>query len=168
MQFTRNDWGLVKLQPYRQQSVANRLNFKLSKRFYGPFQITDRVGQVAYKLLLPQESKIHPVFNVSLLKLYKGDRFNQHQLDLPSLSFNNRPIPEPASVLQARQIISQGEVVNQVLIKWKGLLEEDNSWENIQDIKQLFPNFNLEDKVILGGDSIDMVGERKKAQKKSK
>lgn len=57
------DWVYVKLQPHRQQSASGSLHHKLSKRFYGPFLVTERIGQVAYKLQLPASSKIHHVFH---------------------------------------------------------------------------------------------------------
>ena len=41
---------------------------KLQKRFVGPFQILDTVGQQAYRLALPNEWKIHPVFPCLLIK----------------------------------------------------------------------------------------------------
>ncbi|XP_074342200.1 uncharacterized protein LOC141679658 [Apium graveolens] len=40
----------LKLQPYRQHSLARRPCEKLSARFYGPFSILERVGNVAYRL----------------------------------------------------------------------------------------------------------------------
>ena len=47
---------------------------KLSPRFIGPFPITERVGEVAYKLALPpQLANIHPVFHVSMLLKYIYD-----------------------------------------------------------------------------------------------
>ena len=45
---------------------------KLQKRFVGPFQITEVIGQQAYRLALPEDWKIHPVFHVSLLKDWKS------------------------------------------------------------------------------------------------
>jgi hypothetical protein len=41
--------------------------------YCGPFEILDRVGNVAYKLVLPPTIKAHNVFHVSLLKKYVHD-----------------------------------------------------------------------------------------------
>ena len=42
---------------------------KLSPRFIGPHEITERVGLVAYQLALPSElENIHDVFHVSMLR----------------------------------------------------------------------------------------------------
>ena len=46
---------------------------KLKPRFVGPFQVIKMVGENAAELQLPDAMKLHPVFNVELLKLYTGD-----------------------------------------------------------------------------------------------
>ncbi|KAI5435142.1 hypothetical protein KIW84_021827 [Lathyrus oleraceus] len=62
------DWVYLRLQPYRLKSLSKKRNKKLSPRFYGPYQIIKQIGSVEFKLDLPPERKIHPVFHVSLLK----------------------------------------------------------------------------------------------------
>ena len=47
---------------------------KLAPRYIRPFEIRLRVGEVAYRLVLPPElSRIHPVFHVSMLRKYIFD-----------------------------------------------------------------------------------------------
>ena len=47
---------------------------KLSPRYVGPYEILQRVGEVAYELELPTElASVHPVFHVSMLKKCLGD-----------------------------------------------------------------------------------------------
>ena len=47
---------------------------KLAPRYIGPFEIRARVGEVAYRLVLPPGlSRIHPVVHVSMLRKYIAD-----------------------------------------------------------------------------------------------
>ena len=41
-------------------------------RYYGPFRIVKRFGEVAYELVLPANSRVHNVFHVSHLKKALG------------------------------------------------------------------------------------------------
>lgn len=54
--FAIGDWVYLKLRPHRQASLSQRIYSKLSPRYYSPFQIIDRYGEVVYKLHLPPHS----------------------------------------------------------------------------------------------------------------
>ncbi|GMJ02256.1 hypothetical protein HRI_003894800 [Hibiscus trionum] len=71
------DWVFVRLQPYRHLSLRLHRNQKLSPRFFGPYQVVQRIGNVAYKLELPASTHIHPVFHISQLKLCHGQPSHQ-------------------------------------------------------------------------------------------
>ena len=64
VQFEEGEMVYV-LRPYRQKSLAKQRNEKLSPRFYGPYKVLARIGPVAYRLELPSQTSIHPVFHVS-------------------------------------------------------------------------------------------------------
>lgn len=100
--FEVGEWVYLRLQPYRHSSVALRRNLKLSPRFFGPFQITQRVGEVAYKLNLSKTSKIHPMFHVSNLKPALGGN-NPQGTSLPEMDGSSGVVgPFPQAVLDRR------------------------------------------------------------------
>ena len=142
--FQVGDMVYIKLQPYRQQSLVKRVNEKLSPRFYGPYPVLERIGQVAYKLRLPPGSKIHPVFHISQLKKAVGA--GHQPTNLPSQLTADLVLEvEPWAVLGVRN--SQANM--EVLIHWKGLQDYEATWESFEEVHLRYPNFHLEDKVNL-------------------
>jgi hypothetical protein len=152
-EFNVGDFVLVKLQPYRQTTVANRSNHKLSLKYFGPFPVIARVGSVAYKLQLPSAARIHPVFHISQLKQYKGDTIDAYY-PLSEITTELGPILQPESVLQARTVLKGPISAPQVLIKWQGLDASVATWEDKSEMREHYPNFNLEDNIVVNGGSI--------------
>lgn len=153
VEFQIGDLVLVKLQPYRQHSLVLCKNQTLGLRYFGPFPVLERIGAVAYKLLLPPAAKIHPVFHVSLLKPCKGDHSSQY-LPLPLMSSEQGPVPLPQTVLQSRTILRNDQPVKQVLVHWEGMPESAATWEDWLPLARDYPFLNLEDKVIVNGGSV--------------
>jgi len=101
---------------------------KLSDRRLGPFKITQKHGH-AYRLnLLPEWSRIHPVFNEVLLTPYIPPQF-------PNQTDEGRPLPK---ITQDGTKLFEIETIENVrrrgrglqfLIKWKGYPAEENTWE---------------------------------------
>jgi hypothetical protein len=124
--FEVGDWVYLRLQPYKQHSIVQRKNLKLSPRFYGPYQIEERIGGVAYCLNLPSTSLLHPVFHVSVLKKKLGAR-NLLVTTIPPLTVGGGPQAEPEEILQRRLKKKNGRAVSELLVKWKGLEVVDAS-----------------------------------------
>nr|XP_011457304.1 PREDICTED: uncharacterized protein LOC105349388 [Fragaria vesca subsp. vesca] len=73
LEFQVGDWVILKLSPWKGVIQFGKRG-KLSPRYIGPYEITERVGPVAYRLRLSLElSKIHDVFHVSMLHKYVAD-----------------------------------------------------------------------------------------------
>jgi len=143
--FEVGQWVHVKLRPHRQTSISGSSQSKLTKRFFGPFEITERIGPVAYHLKLPNSSKIHPVFHCSLLRCYYGP-LPPIAHNLPPTTQGNQPILEPLAILAQKDDTTTSSPTSLVLVQWKGLPPEETSWEPLLAISD---KLHLEDKVSL-------------------
>ncbi|KAL5137276.1 hypothetical protein HKD37_10G027668 [Glycine soja] len=120
---------MIKLRPHTQSSTSgvSTSYSKLVKRFYEPYQVLDQIGKVAYKLLLPERSRIHPAFHCSFLKpFHQTSEEDCVPLALPSNDVENQP----------------------VLVQWAGLSLDDITWEDWEELKTVY---HLVDKVFLDG-----------------
>ncbi|XP_026411128.1 uncharacterized protein LOC113306400 [Papaver somniferum] len=151
-EFQVGDKVYLNIQPYRQASIALRRNLKLAAKFYGPLNILQKIDNVAYKLDLPPEARIHPIFHVSQLKKQLGNSITPSPT-LPSLDTNGQILVIPAAVLDTRTIIRRGVYVPQLLIRWTNATNEDSTWEDTKNISHHFPKSILEDKDLLLGEA---------------
>ncbi|XP_075101120.1 uncharacterized protein LOC142176753 [Nicotiana tabacum] len=128
------DLVYLKLQPYRQASMAMRKNLKLCAKYYGPYTVLKKVGLVAYQLDLPHGSQIHPVFHISQLKRRVGPAIVPNQQPLVCDS-DGRVLVQPLAILKRRMVKFNNAATVKVLVQWTNLSEEEATWEDWGYIK---------------------------------
>ena len=92
----------------------------------GPFEITEVLGPVTYRLRLPNSWRIHNVFHATLLRSYKentvyGQNFNKPPPELAE----GEEVYEIETILNHRK---RGRGY-QYYVKWRGYPISDASWE---------------------------------------
>ena len=100
-------------------------NLKFAQKREGPFEITEVLSPITYRLRLPKVWNIHPVFHTSLLSPYC-----ENPVHGP-----NFPAPPPDLITREEEykiewILRHHGPLNRrsFLIQWKGYLAEEDSW----------------------------------------
>ncbi|MCO5556315.1 hypothetical protein L7F22_009862 [Adiantum nelumboides] len=110
LKLKENDWVLLRFEKarLRKKKGKERLYPKLSMRYYGPFQITERINDVSFRLRLPDTWKIHNAFHVSLLKPFRGDVPNDGEPDEQPEVEENEEILVPEQILAHKDTKTKG------------------------------------------------------------
>ena len=115
---------------------------KLSPRFIGPFKIVERVGEVAYRLELPNQlSDVHDVFHISQLK--KGLKpHNKEPLSMEGLEVKeDLTITEhPIKILDTLAWVTRNRVIRMCKVQWSNHTEEEATWEREDELKEEYPH----------------------------
>jgi len=114
---------------------------KLCLRFIGPFEILERVGQVAYRLALPPNlSSVHPVFHVSMLRKYVHDPSHIIQLQSVQLDENLSYTEQPVTIMDKRVKHLRSKDVVSVKVAWRGPAREEMTWEPETIMREKYPH----------------------------
>jgi hypothetical protein len=112
---------------------VNQPTAKLAPRRHGPFKITQVMSAVNYRLELPTQWSIHPVFHIDLLTPYKETIMHG-----PNFT---RPTPElidgeeeysVEKILDSRHFGRRRRL--QYLVKWEGYPDAENMWVDKDDV----------------------------------
>jgi hypothetical protein len=103
---------------------------KLCPKWIGPFTIVKRYGPVTFKLDLPDDWRMHPVFHISLLKPFeKGPDYHAPK---PVKVIDGEPEWEISAIVKHRYTTHGA---TEFLVHWKGFGPEWQTW---------IPEHNLE------------------------
>lgn len=119
---------------------------KLSPKFIGPYEILERVGEVAYRLALPPElERVHKVVHISQLRRYISDPSHVLQLEIlhldDKLSYKEVPVEIPYTKVRK----TRGGKTQLVKVLWSNHKTEEATWEAEKAMREKYPH--LFDKV---------------------
>jgi hypothetical protein len=99
---------------------------KLAPKREGPFSITEVLSPLSYRLKLPSQWRIHPVFHAALLSPYRET--NEHG---PNFLEPPPDLIEGEKEYEVEAIIAHKKVgrTTRYLVKWKDYPTSENSWE---------------------------------------
>ncbi|KAL0534123.1 hypothetical protein IC582_028404 [Cucumis melo] len=135
LEFEVGDKVFLKVAPMRGVVRFERRG-KLSPRFVGPFEILERIGPVAYRLVLPPSlSTVHDVFHVSMLRKYVPDP--SHAVDYEPLEIdeNLSYTEQPVEVLSREVKTLRNKEIPLVKVLWRNHRVEEATWEREDDMR---------------------------------
>ena len=114
----------LKLEGIDFEIFKRRPNKKLGNLWFGPFEILEQISPVSYKLDLPHNTKIHPVFHVDRLKTYNTTQ------DLTGVATRLPPVKDDVYVVEGILDERVRYRKREFLIHWRGYSElYDSTWE---------------------------------------
>ena len=112
---------------------------KLSPRYIGPFEIFERIGQVAYRLDLPEElSRVHNVFHISMLRKYISNP--SHVIEAPEIELRDDLSYEEqlVQILGREEKELRNKTISLVKVLWRNHLVEEATWEREDQMRSQY------------------------------
>jgi hypothetical protein len=95
-----------------------------------PLHIIEKLSPLAYRLALPEESRIHDVVSIIHLKKFKGSGEGIRPLPIIVDETEEWEVER----IDGERVNAQG--VNEFLVKWHGYGEQERSWEPISHLER--------------------------------
>ncbi|KAM1074959.1 hypothetical protein ACFX13_020178 [Malus domestica] len=129
----------LKLSPWRGVVRFGKRD-KLSPRYIGPYEIIERIGEVAYRLELPLElSKVHNVFHVLMLRHYVSDPSHVIPPQPLEINLDLTYNEEPVTILDWKDKVLRNKTVSLVKVLWRNHSVKEATWETEDRMREMYP-----------------------------
>ncbi|GJS96771.1 putative reverse transcriptase domain-containing protein [Tanacetum coccineum] len=140
MEFQVGDKVMLKISPWK-GVVRFGKRGKLNPRYVGPFKVIERVGEVAYKLELPEKlSRVHNTFHVSNLKKCHADEPLAVPLDGLNLDDKLHFVEEPVEIVGREVKRLKRSRIPLVKVRWNSKRGPEFTWEREDQFKKKYPH----------------------------
>ncbi|GJS06185.1 putative reverse transcriptase domain-containing protein [Tanacetum coccineum] len=140
MEFQVGDKVMLKVSPWKGVVHFGKRG-KLNPRYVGPFKVLEKVGEVAYKLELPEElSRVHNTFHVSNLKKCYADEPLAVPLD--GLHFDDKLqfVEEPIEIMDHEVKRLKRSRIPLVKVRWNSRRGPEFTWEREDQFRKKYPH----------------------------
>ncbi|KND54120.1 hypothetical protein BSCH_00901c [Candidatus Paraburkholderia schumanniana] len=129
LEFEVGDKVFLRVTPFKAGTIAKK-GKKLRPRYIRPFEILERVGQVAYRLELPSAlSRLHNIFHVSLLKKYHPGPTHILEPETIELDEALSYVEQPVQILERVIKELRPKKIPLVKVLWRNHGLEEATWE---------------------------------------
>ncbi|GKB45148.1 putative reverse transcriptase domain-containing protein [Tanacetum coccineum] len=140
MEFQVGDKVMLKVSPWK-GVVRFGKRGKLNPRYVGPFKVLEKVGEVAYKLELPEElSRVHNTFHVSNLKKCHADEPLAVPLDGLHVDDKLHFVEEPVEIVDREVKRLKRSRIPLVKVRWNSKRGPEFTWEREDQFKKKYPH----------------------------
>ncbi|GAU34562.1 hypothetical protein TSUD_29080 [Trifolium subterraneum] len=140
--------GKMKASQSRQKRRALKSK-KLTSKFIGLYQISERIGKVAYRIALPVTlSNLHDVFHVSQLRKYVSDP--SHVIESDDIQVKDNLTIETIPLrIEGREVKKlRNKEIASVKVIWGGPAGENATWELESKMKSSYPDLFSEQQLL--------------------
>ncbi|KAI3719936.1 hypothetical protein L6452_20842 [Arctium lappa] len=114
---------------------------KLRLKYVGPYAITERVGEVTYKLDLTKELRgIHPTFHISNLRNCLTEEIMAVPLDDIRMDEKLNYVEEPICIVDRKVRKLRTKEIGLMEVRWRYHKGQEASWEVEADMRSKYPN----------------------------
>ncbi|KAK0589416.1 hypothetical protein LWI29_014045 [Acer saccharum] len=140
LEFTASENVFLKVTPIKGVMRFGKKG-KLSPVFVGPFDILEKIGDLAYRLALPPSLvRVCNVFHLSMLRKYIPDPSHVISYELLQLRGDLTYDETPIRILDRKVQELRTKKITLVKVLWRNYSVEEATWEREDEIRAKYPH----------------------------